>query len=175
MRKYLMLTAALVLSSCGLSESNALPEDGPIANPAVEAGLTQAQGASSGQVASLADQGLRLEVDDEVVDITSAEQLEELVANTPPQNVDAVPHCAEILNVAPAGDIQRCSYTPDAVPLITDTLLADQCDNGQALYTLNRPSGEGAFVGVHGLYWVELDRDEYSVGSVTAICNGATG
>lgn len=174
MRMCLLLSAFILLGSCGLSNDNVLPDDGPITNPAIEAGVTQAQGATSGDIASLAEEGLRLEVDDEVIDVTSAEQLEDLVASSPVQTLD-VPHCSEIVNVVPAGDIERCSYTPESVPLITDTLVADLCPNGQTFYTLNRPSGEGAFVGLDGLYWFELDAQEYSLGSVAAICDGATG
>lgn len=173
MRKVLLLSIVLFLVACGASDENLLPDDGPIANPAVDAGATQAQGASSGS-GGLPDDGLRIEIDDEIVEVTSEEQLQDLVASAPVA-VGEVPHCAEIVNVVPADTIERCSYTPDSIPLITDTLVADQCPNGQTFYILNRPSGEGAFVGVDGLYWFELTAEEYSLGSVAAICDDATG
>ncbi len=169
-----LLFGLLILSGCGaLTSQNTLPTDGPIPNPAIEAGATQAQGAlsSSGEGSgNLADQPLVIEIDDEVIEITDLDQLDEAV-NMTVEDAAAVEDCQAVLDSPPSDTISRCSYDPDGRPIIFDSVGVSACVDGRELFTLNRPSGEGAFVGISGSNWVELDGAQYSLATVDLLCS----
>ncbi len=172
MRWILSLFMVLGLAGCGaLSQDNVLPTNGPIPNPAIDAGVTQAQGAlsSTGEGnGNLDQQPLRIAVDDDLIEVSNVSQLADVVDDA--RGSLELEHCVVLLAAPPTSGMGQCSYNPDGQPVIIDTFVIDECGDGRELLTLNRPSGEGAFVGVVGGRWFEFDAQAYSVAAVEQVC-----
>ena len=164
---------AIMVASCGTDE-NVIPQDGPIENAAVEAGMTQAQGAPGADGTVFAADDLQIELDGEPVEIPNTDSFEEL-ENFNLADAEALANCVALLNSAPSIDVQRCSYAPNAAEVIVDQIAPGECENGETYVTLNRIDGSGAYVGVVGQSWVELSEANLSLQAVELICEGATG
>ncbi len=164
---YLLLIAAT--AACGaIGNDNVLPDDGPIPNPAIDAGATQLQGAVSadGEGGLSADgQRLNINIDGETVIVESAEELEEIISIS-----GLVADCRNVLAAPPTNQISTCSHDLTATAPVVDTVSTEQCSNGRLLYLLNRPEGVGAFVGVEDGSWVEFEADPLSIVAIERLC-----
>lgn len=164
---------ALVAASCAAGD-DVISSEGPIPNPAIEAGQTQAQGAPGPDGPTFEQEDLSIEIDGESVvieNIGDFEQLDEIAL----QEFGSIADCQAILSAAPSQSIDRCSYNPTATEVIVDQLAVGQCENGLTYLTLNRPDGSGAFVGLVGESWIELTEDVLSLQTVELICQGISG
>lgn len=164
--------AAIALTSCG-AQANVVSQDGPIENPAIEAGMTQSQGAPGPDGVTFDTENLEIELDGETVEINDVEDLGQL-ENFTLEDAQALANCEALLSVAPSLAVERCSYAPNAAEVIVDRLAGAECENGNTYVTLNRIDGSGAYVGVVGETWVELSQQDLNLQTVELICQGAT-
>lgn len=148
--------------SCG-NDENLVSQDGPIANPAIEAGATQAQNS--------VPENLEIEIEGETVIINNDGDLEPL-ENFTVSEVATLTNCTALLSNPPSLTIDRCSYAPNSEDVLIDQLAPGECENGTTYVTLNRLDGSGAYVGVVGESWFDLSDQDLNSQTVELICQG---